>query len=343
MRSPLCTNGTFGQTYRPKVPLVSTPQARGRQDVRVAASSRRLKPSVLPALVAALGSGLCGVALARGRRRSVLLRSALWTGAGLGAAVTANELAGKPVPFLRWSVLRLVFGMKHLLTHWQVGDGREAALADYVVEHAQQGDVDDVIRIIDEFSRRKSVLINIGDEKGQILDRAVRRVAARRVLELGTYCGYGALRMARAMPSDGHVYSVELNADNAEIARRVIGHAGAGDRVSVVVGSLGDGGATIRRLREEHGFGEGEVDLVFVDHDKEQYLPDVLRILDNGWLHRGSLVVGDNIKVPGAPRYLAYLREQEGRTWRTTEHRAHVEYQSLLPDLVTESEYLGQR
>jgi catechol O-methyltransferase len=294
-----------------------------------------------PALVAALVSGLCGVALARGGGRSVVLRSALWTGAGLGAAVTANEVGGKPVPFLRWSVLRLLLGAKHLLTHWQVGDGREAALADYVVERARQGDLDDVIRIIDEFSRRKAMLINVGEEKGQILDRAVRRVAARRILELGTYCGYGALRMARATARDGHVYSIELNPDNAEIARRVIGHAGAEDRVTVVVGSLGDGGATIRRLREDHGFSEGSVDLVFVDHDKEQYLPDVLRILDSGWLHRGSLVVGDNIKLPGAPRYLAYLREREGTTWRTTEHRAHVEYQSLLPDVVTESEYLG--
>ena len=44
---------------------------------------------------------------------------------------------------------------------------------------------------------------------------------------------------------------------------------------------------------------------------------------------------------PGAPDYRALMVEQEGLTWRTVEHETHVEYQSLLNDLVLESEYLG--
>jgi catechol O-methyltransferase len=51
--------------------------------------------------------------------------------------------------------------------------------------------------------------------------------------------------------------------------------------------------------------------------------------------------VADNVKVPGAPAYRAYMRTQECVTWRTVEHSTHVEYQSLLKDLVLESEYLG--
>src|SRR6185436_13563955 len=52
------------------------------------------------------------------------------------------------VPFFRWSFLRLLFGMKHLTTEWQVGDGREARLAEYVVARAKRGDVQDAIRTI---------------------------------------------------------------------------------------------------------------------------------------------------------------------------------------------------
>jgi catechol O-methyltransferase len=52
-------------------------------------------------------------------------------------------------------------------------------------------------------------------------------------------------------------------------------------------------------------------------------------------------VVADNIKFPGAPDYLAYMREQEGRRYRTVDHNTHVEYQSVIPDLVLESTYLG--
>jgi catechol O-methyltransferase len=268
-------------------------------------------------------------------------RWVLWTAATLGCALTANELSGKPVPFLRWSFLRLAMGSKHLATEWQVGDGREAALADHVVAHAQPGDLDDVIRVVDRFCRHHSYLINVGDEKGAILDEAVRRVRPRRLLELGTYCGYSALRMARMMPSDARLYSIEFNPANAQIARRILAHAGVADQVTVVVGTLGDGGETLRRLHDEHGFGEDSLDLLFLDHDKDAYLPDLQRILVEGWLHPGSVVVADNIKFPGVPAYDSYMRDHENTIWRTTAHRAHVEYQSLIRDVVLESEYLG--
>jgi catechol O-methyltransferase len=253
----------------------------------------------------------------------------------------ALEIGGRRLPFLRWSALRLVFGMRGMQRDWQVGDGREEALAVHVLANARPGDVDDAIRVIDEFCLTRSVMINVGDEKGEILDAAVRRAAPKLLLELGTYCGYSALRIARAMPSDARLVSIEYNAANAEIARRIWTHAGVADRVTVVVGTLGDGGATLRRLREELGFGEHAVGFVFVDHDKNAYLPDLMRILDERWLRPGAIVVADNVKVPGAPGYRDYMRAQEGTSWRTIVHDTHVEYQSLLKDIVLESEYLG--
>jgi len=251
-----------------------------------------------------------------------------------------SEIGGKRLPFLRWSAVRMALGMRHLTTHWQVGDGREEALAAYVLGHARPGDVGDVIRVIDEFCYERSVMMNVGDEKGEILDTAVRRTEPRRLLELGTYCGYSALRMARVMPPDARLWSVDVSAAHAAIARRIWAHAGVDQRVTVVVGSLADG-ATLDRLESEHGFARATVDFVFVDHDKAAYLPDLERIVQRGWLHAGSVVVADNVKLPGAPAYRAHMREQQGKTWRTVEHDTHVEYQTLLKDLVLESEYLG--
>jgi catechol O-methyltransferase len=251
------------------------------------------------------------------------------------------ERGGRRLPFLRWSFLRMMLGMKKLTTDWQVGDGREEALGEYVAQHAGAGDLDDVIRVIDEFCYERSFMMNVGDEKGELLDAALRRASPRLILELGTYCGYSALRMARAMPDGARVVSIEFNAANAAIARRIWDHAGIDDRLSVVVGTLGDGGKTMDVLETEHGFEEGSVEFAFIDHDKDAYLPDLQRILQRGWLRAGSIVVGDNIKLPGAPGYRAFMAEQEGLTWRTVEHETHVEYQSLLKDLVLESEYLG--
>jgi catechol O-methyltransferase len=85
------------------------------------------------------------------------------------------------------------------------------------------------------------------------------------------------------------------------------------------------------------------LDFLFIDHEKSAYLTDLESILERGWLHPGSVVVADNVRIPGAPRYRAYMAEQQGTLWNTVEHRTHVEYQTLLPDLVLESDYLGEQ
>jgi catechol O-methyltransferase len=244
------------------------------------------------------------------------------------------------IPLLRWSFLRIAAGARNITTTGQIGDGREAAAVEYVLKHARAGDIDDVLATIDRFAYDKSLLINVGDEKGALLDAAVRRADPEVALELGTYVGYGALRIARAAPA-AMVYSVELAEANAVNARQIWAHAGVADRVTCVVGTISDGGHTLDELAGEHSFTARALDFLFIDHDKDAYLADLQSILDRDWLHTGSIVVADNVKWPGAPKYREYMRQQQGKQWNTTEHEAKVEYQSLLSDLVLESEYLG--
>jgi catechol O-methyltransferase len=249
-------------------------------------------------------------------------------------------MTGLPI-FLRWSFIRMGLGMKTLLTEWQVGDGREQKALEHVLRTAPKGNLDAVIAAIDEYAYRTSFLMNVGDEKGKILDAAIERVKPRRMLELGAYVGYSALRTARKLPAGGHLYSVEFNASNAAIARKMIEHAGVSDRVTFVVGTLGDGGKTLRELAERHGFAAGNLDLVFIDHDKDAYLPDLKRLVESGWLHEGSVAVADNVKFPGAPEYRAYMKAEEGKRWTTEEHATVVEYQKLISDLILVSTFRG--
>ncbi len=239
----------------------------------------------------------------------------------------------------RWSFVQMALGMRKFIQTGQFGDGREAAAAAYVEANARPGDVDDVLATIDKFAREQSMLVNVGDEKGQLLESAVTRANPDRILELGTYCGYSALLMARTAP-DAHVFTVELSADNAEVARRIWTHAGVADRITCVVGTIGDDGATLDKLAG-YGFGPGNLDFMFIDHNKDVYLDDLESVMKRGWLRRGAIAVADNVKVPGAPKYRAYMKEQQGKTWNTVEHSTHVEYQNLLTDLVLESDYLG--
>lgn len=186
---------------------------------------------------------------------------------------------------LRWSVINTFLFPRTFARTGQFGDGREAAVAEYVLTNVRQGDIDAVLDAMDRFAYDETFLISVGDEKGELLDAAVRRADTRLALELGTYCGYGALRIARAAPT-ARVFSVEWAEANAAIARRIWAHAGVDDRITCVVGMIGDGGRTLRVL-EEHGFAAGALDLLFLDHIKSAYLPDLHSITERGWLHPG--------------------------------------------------------
>ncbi len=52
-------------------------------------------------------------------------------------------------------------------------------------------------------------------------------------------------------------------------------------------------------------------------------------------------MVADNILIPGSPKYREYMNQQQGKLFDTVEHKTHGEYQTLVPDIVLESDYLG--
>ena len=90
---------------------------------------------------------------------------------------TITEIGGRRMPFLRWSFLRTAWGRRGLPHTWQVGDGREEALRDVILQQARPGDLDDAIRVADEFCYTRTFMSNVGDEKGAILEDAVAKAA----------------------------------------------------------------------------------------------------------------------------------------------------------------------
>lgn len=126
---------------------------------------------------------------------------------------------------------------------------------------------------------------------GKLLCLVARAQGARRILEIGTLGGYSTIWLARALPADGRLISLEVDARHAEVARANIARAGLGERVEL---RLGRAQETLPALVEE---GAGPFDLVFIDADKPGY-PDYLR-----WsleLSRpGTLIVADNVVRDG--------------------------------------------
>ena len=121
-----------------------------------------------------------------------------------------------------------------------------------------------------------------GTIEGRFLELLVHGLAAKRVLELGTYSGYGTISMAAGLPEGGRIDSCEISEEHAAVARRYLERAGYADRVTVHVGPALE---TIRTL-------EGEFDFVFIDADKENYLAYYEEVLPRLSAH--GLIAADN-------------------------------------------------
>lgn len=140
-----------------------------------------------------------------------------------------------------------------------------------------------LIALREEADRGGLPPISISPDEGQLLRVLLRAIGARRVLEVGTLGGYSAIWMARALPADGTLLSLELDAAHAAFARRFIARAGLETVVEVRVG---------RALDLLPALDGARFDAIFIDADKEPlptYLDWALRLV-----RPGGLIIADN-------------------------------------------------
>lgn len=124
--------------------------------------------------------------------------------------------------------------------------------------------------------------------QGQLLALLVAATAARRILEIGTLGGYSTIRLARALPADGAVVTIEAQERHTAVARANLAAAGVAARVDLRVGPALD---VLPMLT-------GPFDLIFIDADKPNnpaYLHWALSLS-----RVGTLIVGDNLVRGGA-------------------------------------------
>ena len=129
--------------------------------------------------------------------------------------------------------------------------------------------------------------IQVSAPYGKMLHLLARAARARRILEIGTLGGYSAIWLARALPPDGRLVTLEVDPKHAEVARGNLERAGLGDRVEVHVGPALE---TLRGLASE---GAEPFDMVFIDADKPGY-PDYLE-LSLQLSRAGTVIVADNV------------------------------------------------
>lgn len=123
----------------------------------------------------------------------------------------------------------------------------------------------------------------IAPEQAGLMRVLLALVGAKRVIEIGTLAGYSAIAMARALPKDGRVQTIELAEKHADFARSWIAKSDVAHKIDVIQGAGMDVLPTLR---------DDSADAAFLDADKASYpdyLAECIRIV-----RRGGLIMADN-------------------------------------------------
>src|ERR1700709_1810070 len=141
---------------------------------------------------------------------------------------------------------------------------------------------DDLLREVRADIEQRGPAIQVSAEAGRLLALLVRAAGATRVLEIGTLFGYSGIWMARELPADGHLDTIEIEKLHADAAEHWFERAGLGERVTVHRGAGAEVLATL----------SGPYDVAFIDADKAGYPAYARMALER--MRPGGIVIADN-------------------------------------------------
>jgi predicted O-methyltransferase YrrM len=146
---------------------------------------------------------------------------------------------------------------------------------------------DDILRSTREEMQRQGLrAMNVSASEGKLLHLLALLSGAKRILEIGTLGGYSTIWLARALPPDGKLISLEIDPHHAQVARRNLECADLAHKVEVRIGSA------VETLKQLQASGELPFDLIFIDADKDGY-PQYLE-LSLPLTRDGGLILADN-------------------------------------------------
>ncbi len=155
---------------------------------------------------------------------------------------------------------------------------------------------DEILKKIETMNEKQFLPI-VGPTRGQVLAKQIHNIRPKRILEVGTLIGYSTILMAKELDSNAHITTIEINAEEAKLARENIRKAEVRPKIDIIVG---DAIKVLPKLTEKF-------DMVFIDAAKDEYL-EYLQLIEKK-LHKGSVIVADNAFPRGKMKdYLDYVR-----------------------------------
>lgn len=177
--------------------------------------------------------------------------------------------------------------------------------------------------LLEEVAEKVSELgvlgMQVSPEEGKTLNFLVKLSGAKKIVEIGTLGGYSAIWMARALPQDGMVYTIDRDERHIKVAKEMFAKCEVGKRITLLEG---EGKEKLKDI-EKHG----PFDMIFIDADKAGYAGYLDWAEKN--IRKGGLIVGDNTFLFGT----VYLDKPEKNGRAGVEaHKAMREFNKRLGD-----------
>jgi len=143
---------------------------------------------------------------------------------------------------------------------------------------------DDVLKAVVKDAESKNFpMIQVSPDLGKFLYLLIKMVKAKNALEIGTLAGYSSIWLARALPDDAKLTTLEISTEHAEAARSNFSKAGLDNKIDLIFGNAMD---SLEKLKNE------KFDFVFIDADKTGYLEYFNRVIL--MMNRGGIIAADN-------------------------------------------------
>lgn len=153
----------------------------------------------------------------------------------------------------------------------------------YIEKHTTPED--QVMKALNRETYLKTYYPNMlsGSVQGKTLEMISRMIKPERILEIGTFTGYSAIAMAKGLPENGKLITIDINEELESFVRKYIEESGMTDKIEFIVGNALE---IIPDLEESF-------DLVFIDADKEQYVDYYKLLLPK--VRKGGFILADNV------------------------------------------------
>ena len=154
--------------------------------------------------------------------------------------------------------------------------------------------------------------MNVGAAKGAFVTNLIAERKPSVMIELGGYVGYSAILFGDAIRANGgkQFLSIEKNPEVAAVANQLVDLAGLRDTVRILVGASDE--VLLELVRDHKEI--TQVEMIFIDHWQKLYRPDLWLLEELDVLIPGtSLLLADNVIMPGAPEYLEWVQATTGQ------------------------------